>query len=89
MSERVTSKDTFARFFFLHIYERLNAGGESGDADMDSVLSYLESFVGDRSMDPSRMMRIKGALEDFAEYIVDNFLLPCMCAGCHSKSFLC
>ncbi|GAA92346.1 hypothetical protein AKAW_10460 [Aspergillus luchuensis IFO 4308] len=76
MFERVISKDTFLRFFFSYIYENLKATVETADNDMAAALSYFESFAGDGSMDASKSMRIKSALESFAEYIVDNFLLP-------------
>ena len=82
MFERVTSKDKFLEFFFSYIYESHNAAGETGEINMAVALSYFESFTGDQSIDPSKSMGVKGALESFAEYIVDNFLLPRMDVPC-------
>lgn len=76
MFERVTSKDAFLEFFFSSIYERLEVHEESEDIDMAAALSCLETFA--EGTDLSKSTRINGALEGFAEYIVDNFLLPRM-----------
>ncbi|CAK44086.1 uncharacterized protein An01g11840 [Aspergillus niger] len=76
MFERVTSKDNFLEIFFSYMYESYKAAGETGEINITVALSYFESFTGDQSIDPSKSMFIKGALESFAENIVDNFLLP-------------
>ncbi|OJJ71069.1 hypothetical protein ASPBRDRAFT_127030 [Aspergillus brasiliensis CBS 101740] len=75
MFEWVISKDAFLRFLFIYIYGNLETTDEAADNNQAAALYYLESFA-DGGMDPSKSMRMKGAIESFAEYIVDNFLLP-------------
>lgn len=89
MFERVTSKDKFLEFFFSYMYESDNAAGETGEIDMAVALSYFESFTGDQSIDPSKSISVKGALESFAENIVDNFLLPRMNVPCPLNLLIC
>ncbi|KAH8427790.1 uncharacterized protein LDX57_005495 [Aspergillus melleus] len=68
--DRVACQDTFLRFFFLFIYVKPSDLKESNvDADFSAALSYVESFIEDPT-------NVKAAIEDFAEYIMDNFLLP-------------
>ncbi|EYE92164.1 uncharacterized protein EURHEDRAFT_415869 [Aspergillus ruber CBS 135680] len=73
----VASRDTFLRFFFSYIYVIFNDTNEPDvDTDISVALSYVDNFIGDPNQDPSTMVNIKGAVEKFAKYIVDNFLLP-------------
>ncbi|EYE90168.1 uncharacterized protein EURHEDRAFT_417721 [Aspergillus ruber CBS 135680] len=70
--KRATSLQSLFRkhiivLFFSYIYKIFNDTNEPDvDTDIPVALSY----------DPSKMINIKGAVEKFAEYIVDNFLLP-------------
>lgn len=74
---RVTSEDVFLRFFLLYIYGALDVAGEpSDDVSVASALSYIEDCVGGSCAHSGGLAHIKVAIEKFAEYIVDNFLLP-------------
>lgn len=72
---RVASRDTFFKVFFLYTYVIFNDTNEPYvDTDISVALSYIDNFVGDPSQNPSKMNNVKGTVEKFAEYIVDNFL---------------
>lgn len=74
--EHVTSKDAFLLFFFSHIYENLCSGVANPiDSDITVVLSFFDGFS---SWDQNQKQNANGAIESFAEYIVENFLLPRM-----------
>lgn len=74
--EHVTSPDTFLTFFFSYIYENLCSKEETAvDFDITHALSYFDRFA---SWEPEPINNLNEALEKFAEYIVENFLLPRM-----------
>ncbi|KAL2382611.1 hypothetical protein RJ035_006036 [Blastomyces gilchristii] len=74
--EHVTSKDAFLLFFFSHIYENLCSGVANPiDSDITVALSFFDGFS---SWDQNQKQNADGAIESFAEYIVENFLLPRM-----------
>ncbi|QSS55924.1 hypothetical protein I7I53_03944 [Histoplasma capsulatum var. duboisii H88] len=72
--EHVTSKDAFLLFLFSHIYKNLCSGVANPiDSDITVVLSFFDGFS---SWDQNQKQNANGAIESFAEYIVENFLLP-------------
>jgi hypothetical protein len=72
----VASPDTFLTFFLSYIYEALFSNEQYAvDFDINHTISYLDGFA---SWDSERIQNLNEALEKFAEYIVDNFLLPRM-----------
>ncbi|EER37830.1 conserved hypothetical protein [Histoplasma capsulatum H143] len=74
--EHVTSKDAFLLFLFSHIYKNLCSGVANPiDSDITVVLSFFDGFS---SWDQNQKQNANGAIESFAEYIVENFLLPRM-----------
>lgn len=74
--EHVMSPDTFLRFFFAYIYEYICSNGEPADGyDITTSLSYLDGLA---PWKPEQIRSLNEALEKFAEYIVENFLLPGM-----------
>ncbi|KAJ5971713.1 uncharacterized protein N7479_001631 [Penicillium vulpinum] len=72
--EHVTSPDTFMTFFLTYIYEDLRFDeGQAVDSDIALALAFFEGFS---SWEPEQINKLHGGLEKFAEYIVENFLLP-------------
>lgn len=72
--EHVTSPDTFMTFFLSYIYEDLCSDeGHSIDSDITQALVFFEGFS---SWEPKQIHKLHEGLEKFAEYIVENFLLP-------------
>lgn len=72
--EHIESPDTFLTFFLSYIYEDLCPdGGPLADSDITRALSFFDRFS---SWETEQINNLNGALEKFAEYIVDNFLLP-------------
>ncbi|KAJ6114137.1 hypothetical protein N7512_007582 [Penicillium capsulatum] len=69
--EHVASPDTFLTFFLSYIYE--DHCSEKGPSDITHTLSYFDGFS---SWEPEQINNVHEALENFAEYIVENFLLP-------------
>ncbi|KAJ5798999.1 uncharacterized protein N7503_006504 [Penicillium pulvis] len=70
----VASPDTFLTFFLSYIYEALFSNEQYAvDFYINHTISYLDGFA---SSDSERIQNLNEALEKFAEYIVDNFLLP-------------
>lgn len=74
MLEYVTSPDTLMTFFFSYIYDLLCSKEEHEvEFDMAHALSYLDGLA---TCDSEDKDKLNEALEKFAEYIVENFLLP-------------
>lgn len=74
--EHVASPDTFMTFFLSYIYEDLCSDeGLANDCDIARALLYFEGFS---SWEPEQINKLNESLEKFAEYIVENFLLPRM-----------
>ncbi|KAJ5677682.1 uncharacterized protein N7477_003315 [Penicillium maclennaniae] len=72
--EHVTSPDTFMTFFLSYVYEDLCSDVENGvDFDITHALVFFERFS---LWIPERINKLHEGLENFAEYIVENFLLP-------------
>jgi hypothetical protein len=74
--EHVTSPDTFMTFFLSYIYEDLcsdEGHAVVGDSDITHALVFFEGFS---SWEPEQIHKLHEGLEKFAEYIVENFLLP-------------
>lgn len=69
--EHVASPDTFLTFFLSYIYE--DYCSEKGPSDITHTLLYFDGFS---SWEPEQINNVHEALENFAEYIVENFLLP-------------
>lgn len=70
----VTSPDTFMTFFLSYIYEELcSEEGHAVDIDITHALVFFEGFS---SWEPEQINKLHEGLEKFAEYIVENFLLP-------------
>lgn len=75
--ERVKAGDTFLRFFFSYIYDISGRSKELGSSpDFPHILSSVDDFIRDPRPDASSENNINLAVENFAEYIVDNFLFP-------------
>ncbi|KGO73856.1 hypothetical protein PITC_035720 [Penicillium italicum] len=72
--EHVTSPDTFTAFFLSYIYEDLRSDeGHAFDSDITHALIFFEGFS---SWEPEQIDKLHEGLEKFAEYLVENFLLP-------------
>lgn len=72
--EHVTSLDTFMAFFLTYIYEDLHSDERHAvDSDITRALVFFEGFS---SWEPEQINKLHEGLEKFAEYIVENFLLP-------------
>ena len=72
--EHVTSPDTFMTFFLTYIYEDLRSDeGHAVDSEITHALVFFEGFS---SWEPEQINKLHGVLEKFAEFIVENFLLP-------------
>ncbi|CAG8139265.1 unnamed protein product [Penicillium olsonii] len=72
--EHVTSPDTFMTFFLSYIYEDLCSDeGHAVDSDITHALVFFEGFS---SWEPEQINKLHRGLEKFAEYVVENFLLP-------------
>ena len=72
--EHGTSPDTFITFFLSYIYEDLRSDeGHSIGSDITHALIFFEGFS---SWEPEQINKLHESLEKFAEYIVENFLLP-------------
>ena len=70
------SPDTFLHFFLSYIYEDLCSTEEPVvDFEMTRTLSYFDDWA---EWDPEQINDLNNAIETFAEFIVDNFLLPCL-----------
>lgn len=65
----ISSKDSFLTLFFTFLHENL-AGVTS---NITLALSYFEDFS---SWDPATRSDVRGALEEFADYMVTQFFLP-------------
>ncbi|THC87019.1 hypothetical protein EYZ11_013535 [Aspergillus tanneri] len=72
--EHVASRDAFLMFFFTYIYGHLCPEAEYPDGtDLRVALSYFDNFP---CWSSDQKTNVKVAIEEFAEYIVENFLLP-------------
>ncbi|KAJ5405891.1 hypothetical protein N7465_007175 [Penicillium sp. CMV-2018d] len=72
--EHVKSPDTFMTFFLSYIYEVLRSDeGYAVDSDITHALVFFEGFS---SWEPEQINKLHEGLESFAEYLVENFLLP-------------
>lgn len=61
-------------FFLSYIYEELcSEEGHAVDIDITHALVFFEGFS---SWEPEQINKLHEGLEKFAEYIVENFLLP-------------
>lgn len=61
-------------FFLSYIYEDLYSDeGHAVDSDITHALVFFEGFS---SWEPEQINKLHEGLEKFAEYIVENFLLP-------------
>ncbi|KAJ5784127.1 uncharacterized protein N7518_009804 [Penicillium psychrosexuale] len=66
--------DTFLNFFLSYIYEYLCSTEELVvDFEMTRTLSFFDNWA---KWGPEQINDLKKAIEAFAEFIVDNFLLP-------------
>ncbi|OJJ44546.1 hypothetical protein ASPZODRAFT_690298 [Penicilliopsis zonata CBS 506.65] len=71
----VASKDAFLNFFFLYQYSSMSSTEEV--EPNDDIRPALDFFDGLSLSDLQKQENIKSAaVEDFADYLVDNFLLP-------------
>ncbi|OOF99307.1 hypothetical protein ASPCADRAFT_39628, partial [Aspergillus carbonarius ITEM 5010] len=72
--EHVSAKDAFLMLFFSLIYDTLcPRTTDTRDPDITTYLRYFDDLV---SWSPDRLRNAKGAIEGFAEYIIENLLLP-------------
>ncbi|CAI7627392.1 unnamed protein product [Penicillium glandicola] len=72
--ERVASLDTFLNFFLSYIYQDLcSTEGPVMDFDITYALSYFDDWA---LWEPEQINNLNKAIENFAEFVVDNFLLP-------------
>ncbi|KAF9243354.1 hypothetical protein DTO027I6_7540 [Penicillium roqueforti] len=72
--EHVKSPDTFVTFFLSYIHkDLLDDEGHAFDSDITHALEFFEGFS---SWEPEQINKLHESLEMFAEYIVENFLLP-------------
>ncbi|KAJ5950264.1 uncharacterized protein N7479_008677 [Penicillium vulpinum] len=79
MLEQVASLDTFLNLFLSFIYEDLCSDMVSVvDFDITCALSYLDGFA---SWESEQIINLNKAIENFAELIVDEFLLPLRAAS--------
>lgn len=74
--DRVAAKDAFLIFFFSFICDTLSQRTE--DTIENDIMVYLADFDDISSWDSQKLSHVKAAIETFAEYIVENFLLPRM-----------
>lgn len=73
--DHVACKDAFLMFFLSFMYSALCSAGPTDAIDANIAL-YLAYFDDLASWDSARLSEISGAIEGFAEYIIENFLLP-------------
>lgn len=74
--DHVASKDTFLMLFFSFLYEKLCARrGDGAESDISPYLTYFSDLA---SWNSARLSDAYGGIEAFAEFIVENFLLPRM-----------
>lgn len=72
--DHVKSPDTFMTFFLSYIYKVLRSDeGHAVDSDITHALVFFEGFS---SWEPEQISKLHEGLESFAEYLVENFLLP-------------
>lgn len=73
--QNVASKDAFLMFFFVYIYGFLFPGTaiSIGPDSVGTLGLFFDDF---ESWDVQRRTDLKNAIEDFAENLVANFLLP-------------
>jgi hypothetical protein len=75
--DHVSSKDAFLMLLFSFLYGILSSATE--DAPGSDATLYLRFFHDFASWGPDRLTKVKGAIESFAEYIIENLILPRMC----------
>lgn len=74
--EYVKAQDAFLLFYFSFLYESLCPGvTDLTEPEITVALSFFDDFS---TWDQSQKEDVNGASEKFAEYIVENFLLPRM-----------
>ena len=72
----IAAKDAFLLFFFSFLYEKLCPGiTDLMEPETTVVLSFFDDFS---TWDQNQKKDANAASEKFAEYIVENFLLPRM-----------
>ncbi|EGE08746.1 hypothetical protein TEQG_08814 [Trichophyton equinum CBS 127.97] len=72
--EYVKAQDAFLSFYFSFLYESLCSGvTDLTEPEITVALSFFDDFS---TWDQSQKEDVNGASEKFAEYIVENFLLP-------------
>ncbi|KLJ12558.1 hypothetical protein EMPG_12413 [Blastomyces silverae] len=69
MLDHISSKDSFLALFFTFLHENLAAV----TSNIPLALSYFENFG---SWEPAARSSVRGALEEFADYMVTEFFLP-------------
>ncbi|RAO74321.1 uncharacterized protein BHQ10_010333 [Talaromyces amestolkiae] len=74
--DHVASKDTFLMLFLSFLYETLcSRRGDGAESDISPYLAYFSDLA---SWNSARLSEAYGGIEAFAEFIVENFLLPRM-----------
>ncbi|EFE41037.1 conserved hypothetical protein [Trichophyton verrucosum HKI 0517] len=72
--EHIKAQDAFLSFYFSFLYENLCPGvTDSTEPDITVALSFFDDFS---TWDQNQKEDVNRASEKFAEYIVENFLLP-------------
>ncbi|OAL62626.1 hypothetical protein A7C99_5008 [Trichophyton rubrum] len=72
--EHIEAQDAFLSFYFSFLYENLCPGvTDSTELDITVALSFFDDFS---TWDQNQKEDVNRASEKFAEYIVENFLLP-------------
>ncbi|OAL75678.1 hypothetical protein A7D00_1278 [Trichophyton violaceum] len=72
--EHVKAQDAFLSFYFSFLYENLCPGvTDSTEPEVTVALSFFDDFS---TWDQNQKEDVNRASEKFAEYIVENFLLP-------------
>ncbi|KAL4971942.1 hypothetical protein BDW66DRAFT_155186 [Aspergillus desertorum] len=71
--DQASSKDAFLILYFSFLFEACCETDNTPDNDGTRYLRFLDDFP---SWDLDALRNIRAATEDFAEYIVENLLLP-------------
>jgi hypothetical protein len=72
--EHTLSQDNFLRHFFLHIGEEAYSEGQSPESSFSQSLAHFATFD---TTTKEQKNDVEKCLSAFADYLFDNFFLPC------------
>ena len=75
MKEEISDKDSFLKLFFPFIEHYLDGVSSDEEPSITHILSCLDSFTTWTTSDKSALGE---SLVMFANFLIDNFFLPCM-----------